>query len=200
MTPLIRLAPALLAITLVLAGCRSRQPEAAPTPQPTADADTRAAADRERAEREARERAEREARERAEREARERAIAEMRNTLQQRVHFAFDSDALDGEATQRLEAKLPILQANSSVRIRIEGHTDERGSAEYNLALGQRRAAAARRFLTQRGISEGRIEITSFGEERPLAPGSGEDAWAQNRRAEFQIVAGGDQLRPPGGN
>ncbi len=200
MTRLIRLAPALLALTLVATGCPRREQVPPPAPAPEVDTDV---AERERLERERleRERLERERleRERAEREARERALAEMRNTLQQRVHFAYDSDALDADATSRLDAKLPILQANPNLRIRVEGHTDERGSDEYNLALGQRRAAAAKRYLTQRGIADNRIEITSFGEERPLDPASNEDAWAQNRRAEFQIVAGGDDLQPPRG-
>lgn len=200
MTPLIRLAPALLALTVVVTGCPRREQPPAQPPAPEVDADAEARA---RAEEDARRRAAEEeaARRRAAEEAaaRERAIAELRNTLQQPVHFAYDSDALDADATSRLEAKLPILQANTNLRIRIEGHTDERGSAEYNLALGQRRAASARRYLTQRGIAENRIEVTSFGEERPVDPASTEEAWAQNRRAEFQIVAGGDQLQPPRG-
>ena len=90
-----------------------------------------------------------------------------------------------------------MLNANPGLRLRIAGHTDERGSDEYNLALGQRRAAAAKRYLTQHGIAENRIEIISFGEERPAQQGSDESAWSQNRRDEFEIAAGGDTLTLP---
>ncbi|MFM8780978.1 MAG: OmpA family protein, partial [Gemmatimonadota bacterium] len=78
-----------------------------------------------------------------------------------------------------------------SIRIRVAGHTDERGSDEYNIALGMRRAAAAKRYLVDLGIAESRIAVVSFGEERPLNTESTEAAWAQNRRDEFEIVAGG---------
>ena len=81
--------------------------------------------------------------------------------------------------------------------IRVAGHTDERGSDEYNLALGQRRAAAVKAYLVQHGIPETRIETVSYGEERPIAQGSDESAFLQNRRAEFEITAGGQTLRKP---
>ncbi|MGH7719667.1 MAG: peptidoglycan-associated lipoprotein Pal, partial [Gemmatimonadaceae bacterium] len=128
---------------------------------------------------------------------RERALAEVRNTLGAAIYFEFDSDALSPEASGSLDAKLAILNANPGVRIRISGHADERGSDEYNLALGQRRAATAKRYLSQRGIADDRIEIISFGEERPAAEGGDESAWTQNRRDEFEITAGADQLRAP---
>ena len=83
------------------------------------------------------------------------------------------------------------------MRLRISGHTDERGSDEYNLALGQRRAAAARRFLETRGVDPSRIDIVSFGEERPVGMGASETAWASNRRDEFEIVAGAETLTVP---
>ncbi len=83
------------------------------------------------------------------------------------------------------------------MRIRISGHADERGSDEYNLALGNRRAAAAKRYLAGRGVTEARMDIVSYGEERPVAAGQNEAAWAQNRRAEFEITAGGADLRAP---
>jgi peptidoglycan-associated lipoprotein len=79
----------------------------------------------------------------------------------------------------------------------VSGHTDERGSDEYNLALGQRRAAAAKAYLVQHGIADSRIETISYGEERPVAQGSDDAAYAQNRRAEFEITAGGQMLRKP---
>ncbi len=93
---------------------------------------------------------------------------------------------------------MPILQANTAAsRCALSGHTDERGSDEYNLALGQRRAAAVKAYLVQHGIAESRIETVSYGEERPIAQGSDESAFAQNRRAEFEITAGGQSLRKP---
>jgi peptidoglycan-associated lipoprotein len=83
------------------------------------------------------------------------------------------------------------------VRLRIAGHADDRGSDEYNLALGNRRAAAAKRYLENKGIDGSRIEVVSYGEERPLNPGTDEAAYAQNRRDEFEITAGGDALVAP---
>src|SRR5207247_508217 len=91
----------------------------------------------------------------------------------------------------------PTPQANPDLRIRISGHCDERGSDEYNLALGNRRATAAKQYLVSHGIDGGRIETSSYGEERPLAQGHDEGAWAQNRRDEFEIIGGGDVLRRP---
>jgi peptidoglycan-associated lipoprotein len=81
--------------------------------------------------------------------------------------------------------------------IRIAGHTDERGSDEYNLALGQRRAAAVKAYLVQHGIADARIATVSYGEEHPIAQGSDESAYSQNRRAEFDITSGGNNLRSP---
>jgi peptidoglycan-associated lipoprotein len=83
-----------------------------------------------------------------------------------------------------------VLTQNTGIRIRISGHTDNRGSDEYNLALGQRRAAAAKRYLTDRGIDGGRIEIVSFGEERPKCTSDDESCWSDNRRDEFEITVG----------
>ena len=85
---------------------------------------------------------------------------------------------------------MPILTQNAAVKIRIAGHTDSRGSDEYNLALGQRRAAAAKRYLTDRGIDASRIEIVSFGEERGTCSDEDESCWSRNRRDEFEITAG----------
>ncbi|MGH7676110.1 MAG: OmpA family protein, partial [Gemmatimonadales bacterium] len=96
-----------------------------------------------------------------------------------------------------LDQKVSILQLNPDLRIRISGHCDERGSDEYNLALGNRRATAAKQYLVSHGIDGSRIETQSFGEERPLAMGQDEDSWAQNRRAEFEITSGSDALRRP---
>ena len=123
--------------------------------------------------------------------------ASLRTTLLAMVHFEVDQSDLRVEDRTILDAKVPILQANPGVALRISGHTDERGSDEYNLALGQRRASAVKAYLVQRGVAESRIETISYGEERPIAQGSDEGAWSQNRRAEFEITAGGQTLRKP---
>jgi peptidoglycan-associated lipoprotein len=119
----------------------------------------------------------------------ERANA-IRATITEPVYFAYDSEQLSADAKSLLERKYNALAANGTVRIRIEGHADERGSDEYNLALGQRRAEAAKYYLVTRGIDASRISTVSYGEERPAVVGSNEAAWAKNRRAEFVITAG----------
>lgn len=121
----------------------------------------------------------------------------LKTTLLTMVHFDFDASDLRAEDRAILDAKVSILQANPAVAIRISGHTDERGSDEYNLALGERRAAAVKAYLMQHGIAESRMETISYGEERPIAEGSDESAWSQNRRAEFEITAGGQSLKKP---
>lgn len=136
-------------------------------------------------------------REREDALARETAMA--REILETMIHFGYDQSALTSEAQQTLERKLAVMRANPDVAIRISGHADERGSIEYNRALGQRRAEAAKNFLVTRGISDSRITTVSFGEDRPLVRASNDQAWAQNRRDEFTIIAGGEPLRAPGG-
>ena len=118
-------------------------------------------------------------------------------TLTAMVHFDYDQAELRPGDRAILDAKVPILQANSGVMIRIAGHTDERGSDEYNLALGQRRAAAVKAYLVQHGIPDARIATVSYGEEHPIAQGSDESAFSQNHRAEFDITSGGNNLRSP---
>ena len=134
---------------------------------------------------------------RADEAARERALATTKAALAAPVYFDLDSDELSGDARAALDAKLPILRANAPLRLRIAGHADDRGSDEYNLALGQRRAASVKRYLTDQGIDGARIDIVSFGEERPAVTGESEEAWRMNRRAEFEITAGGDALVAP---
>ena len=140
-----------------------------------------------------------------ERRAREDSLAtiraetnRVRDALARRVHFDFDRSNIGAEDASILDQKLAIMQRNPNLRVQISGHCDERGSDEYNLALGNRRALAAKRYLTDRGIAEGRIQTSTMGEERPLAMGNNEDAWAQNRRDEFTIISGGNELRMPG--
>ncbi|HEV2181242.1 MAG TPA: peptidoglycan-associated lipoprotein Pal [Gemmatimonadaceae bacterium] len=121
-------------------------------------------------------------------------MAQARSAIEQRILFEFDKSDIRADDKTVLDAKLPILRANPNMRIRIEGNCDDRGSEEYNLALGQRRAAAAKRYLTDFGIDAGRIDIISYGHERPVCTQDSEDCWSQNRRDEFVIVAGGDNI------
>jgi peptidoglycan-associated lipoprotein len=106
----------------------------------------------------------------------------------QDIYFDFDKYDLRTDARATLDRKASFLNQNSSVRVQIEGNTDERGTAEYNLALGERRANAAKQYLTTAGISAGRLSTISYGEERPLDPGHNEAAWAKNRRDHFVIT------------
>ena len=100
-----------------------------------------------------------------------------------RVFFAYDSYALTGVAQSTLSKQAKWLKANPSVTISVEGHADERGTREYNLALGDRRANAAKDYLMSQGISSNRVTTISYGKERPVKSGSNDTAWAQNRRS-----------------
>lgn len=104
------------------------------------------------------------------------------------VHFAFDSFLLDPEAERILGEKAAWLQDNANVGVQIEGHCDERGTSDYNLALGERRANAVQQYLTVLGVDSGRLSTISYGEEQPLDPGHDETAWSRNRRAHFVII------------
>lgn len=103
------------------------------------------------------------------------------------VHFAYDSAVLTPIAQNILNQKAEWLRANPSANVVIGGHCDERGTIEYNVALGERRAESAKKYLVNLGIDANRLETISYGEERPIATGSNEEAWAQNRRAQFTI-------------
>jgi peptidoglycan-associated lipoprotein len=104
------------------------------------------------------------------------------------TYFDFDSFDVRQEYTPMLEAHARFASANRTARVRIEGHADERGSREYNLALGQKRAEATRKALVVLGAPEAALEATSFGEEKPADPGHDEAAWAKNRRAHLDYV------------
>ena len=190
-----RFTVAVLAATLAVGACKGDPPP--PPAPPAVNQDSIDAARRAEEERLARERAEAEARAReaAEREAAA-ARAAARETLEAMVFFDYDVSDIRSDMQQLMRQKAAILRASPQVQIRIEGHADERGSTEYNLALGNRRAEAIRDFLTGFGLSESRFEITSFGEDRPLANGSGEAAWQRNRRGEFRITAGANAINP----
>lgn len=198
---------ALASAVLVSAACKSKPPvETAPTPTTAPNADSIArenarrdsiAAEERRRQDEARRIQARNDSIRMANEAMERARASLSNELTMAVHFNFDqSDILDQDRAQ-LDRKAAILQANPGVRIRVAGHADERGSDEYNMALGQRRAASAKRYLESRGVAADRIDIVSFGEEKPLCESHDEGCWAQNRRGEFEILTGGTNLVVP---
>lgn len=195
-----------IAVILVAYACGGGPPP--PPPPPPVNQDS---IDAERARRDsiararAREDSIRRARE-AEEAARRDSIARVRREtervrgmLETMINFEYDRSEIRQQDAQVLDQKLAILRANPGLRIQITGHCDERGSDEYNLALGNRRALAARQYLVDRGVSQDRIMTNSLGEERPLDPRSNEEAWARNRRDEFSITAGGDVLRAPGG-
>ncbi len=170
-----RLLVPMLGLTLAAAGCGGKQVEEIPPPAPEAPAPPPASApvstpvtvDRP-------------------------AVAPdtRRATLEERIHFALDRADLTPEARTMLAAKVEILRSSPGLTLRIDGHADERGSDEYNLALSKRRAAEGKRFLMQQGIDAARLEIVGYGEEQPLDPGSSEAAWAMNRRADFQVTGG----------
>jgi peptidoglycan-associated lipoprotein len=105
------------------------------------------------------------------------------------IYFDFDKSFIKLEYRAVLQAKAELLKDDPNIHIRIEGNCDERGTNEYNLALGERRADSAAKFLVSLGISPDRIETISYGEERPLALGHGGEAWAQNRRDDFTVIA-----------
>ena len=187
---------------MVVAGCK-KKPETAPTPaQPVANTPTEtcdAACRQRRADSIAAAEAERA------RRAREDSLAAANSgtmrakaALATKIFFEYDQADLSEEARTVLDAKVALLRKNPGVRLMISGHADERGSDDYNIALGQRRAAVAKRYLTDQGIDPSRIQITSYGEERPAISGASEEAFRQNRRDEFEILAGGDHIVPTG--
>jgi len=129
--------------------------------------------------------------------AAERERMALLGTLQTPIHFDYDRDEIRGEDAAILDQKARIMLTNGGVRIRISGHADERGSDEYNLVLGTKRATSAKRYLEGKGIDGSRIEIVSYGEERPVDQGGTESAWARNRRDEFEVLSGADRLVAP---
>jgi len=106
-------------------------------------------------------------------------LAQVGNT----VYFGFDSSELAGEAQATLDRQAAFLNVNPTMVVIIEGHADERGTREYNLALGDRRAVAVRDYLLAKGLNAARVRTVSYGKERPAVSGSNEEAWAKNRRA-----------------
>lgn len=177
-----RIAVLLMFSSLLLFGAcapKAVQPEAPPpVAQDDTEAQRRAELERQKALEE----------ERLREEARLREIAAARERfLNEHVHYAFDSAVLDNSAQAALTFKAQWLRDNPNAIVVIEGHCDERGTIQYNLALGERRAESAKKFLVNAGIAPDRLVTISYGKERPLNPASNEAAWAQNRRAQFVI-------------
>lgn len=163
----LKLATAVLAAAL-LSACSSTETD-----------DSAAAAERAAAERAAAEQAA------AERAAAERAAQEAAAALQTVFYFDFDQSTLRPETRAALDAQIARLKGSNEA-IRLEGHADERGTREYNMALGERRANAIANYMSVNGVNRGRIESVSYGEERPLDAASNEAAWAKNRRVELK--------------
>ena len=179
----------LLATATIAIGCGGKKPPEEPVPEPMpapapppvpTPAPVDDSAERERAAREAAEK-----------------VKALQADLAAMINFDYDQATIRSNDQATLDRKAAILQANPQVRVRISGHADERGSDEYNLALGNRRAAAAKRYLENKGLDGSRMDVVSFGEEKPLNPGTDETAFAQNRRDEFEVTAGGDNLVAP---
>lgn len=190
-----------LALVPVLAlGACKKKPAVSPEPDTTTsgvdDATARADSIRLAGERDRQAAADRAERDRVERERMARETAGAREALTEIVFFEYDSNEITERAADILRLKAAVMQANPGLRLRIEGHADQRGSTEYNLALGQRRAEAVREWLANYGIDAGRFVPVSMGKERPLVEGEGEDAFARNRRAEFAIAGGEVRVVP----
>ncbi len=186
-----------LAATLLVVACKKHVP---PPPAPTGPTAEQLA--KQRADSIARvraaERKAAEARAKAEAAAaHEKAVAEAKATLEEMVHFDFDKSDIRDDAAAILRRKVAVLRASPQVQIRIEGFADERGSTEYNLALGERRAEAVKNFLTGYGLAASRFTTFSYGEARPIDPAHNEEAWAKNRRDQFVITAGANAINPP---
>ena len=190
-----RFSVAVLAATLAVGACKGDPPP--PPAPPGQDMDSLAAYnDSVAAAEAARVEAARLAAEAAAEAERRAAVAAARATLEEAVYFDYDVSDVRADQQALLRRKVDILRSSPQVQLRIEGHADERGSTEYNMALGNRRASAVRDFLTGFGLAESRFEIVSFGEQRPAARGSNESAWAQNRRGEFALTAGAGAINP----
>jgi len=178
-----RVVPLMLTVSVLAACSHHATPAAAPAPAPAPSTPVAAAAPAPAAQP-------------VNDDAARRAKADAaRAALVQMTFFAFNKSDLTDQDQTTLAAKVAILAANPGIAIRIAGNCDDRGSDEYNLALGQRRAQASKRYLVDHGVADNRIATISYGKERPVAAGEDEAAWAQNRNDQFEITAGTDDLR-----
>ncbi len=188
-----------LAASLLVAACKKQVPPPPPPKGPTA-----AEIAQQRADSIAKARAAEEAAAAAEAKkeaaaAHAQAVAEAKQTLSEMVHFDFDKATIRPDAEAILKQKVAVLQASPDVHLRIDGYCDERGSTEYNIALGERRAEAVKDFLTGYGLDSTRFTVYSYGKADPINPAHDEAAWAMNRRDQFVITAGADAINPPNG-
>jgi peptidoglycan-associated lipoprotein len=189
---------AVLMIAIFVTGC-PKKPTIVKEEAKAPAVDTKVQEEKARKEAEERARAEAEAKARAEAEARARKEAEERAKKEaealkafkpEDIHFDFDRYDIKERDRETLKSLADWLLKNKSAKVEIEGHSDERGSNEYNLALGDRRAHSAKQYLVTLGVSESRIKTISYGEEKPLCAESGEDCWWKNRRGHFSIRQG----------
>lgn len=120
-----------------------------------------------------------------------REVVEMTKNFE-RVFFDFDSSELTDVTKTVLDSNVALMAQKTDIKVEVQGHADERGTTDYNLALGQRRGQAVYNYMTARGVAPSRLKVISYGEERPLTRGSSETVWSQNRRAEFKITWGDD--------
>ncbi|HMG97058.1 MAG TPA: OmpA family protein [Gemmatimonadaceae bacterium] len=175
----------LLSFAALSSACSRNKVAAAPTPATSSDRAAIDAADRENAKRADADRAG------SERVEAEKTLASDRSAITTPVFFQFDRSEITDEGIRQLDQKVDALQRNPSVRIRVEGNADDSGSDEYNMALSQRRAGIVNRYLTERGIDASRVQIVSYGEEKPACTTSrDDDCRAKNRRDEFVILSG----------
>ena len=178
---------------LLMSSCATQEAQVSDVMEPTApemeaeDVQEAGEAEMEDAATDAAEEASRQARLR-ELEGAQRMADEVRKFESENIYFDFDKSHLKSEAKDVLRKKADWLGNNPSYSVRIEGHCDERGTNEYNLALGERRAHSAKKFLLALGISDDRISTISYGEERPAVLGHNEEAWEKNRRGELKLV------------
>ena len=181
---------------LLMTSCAKKQIQVSEPVQPTTQ-EVKAEGDEAKAAEEAKSAADQDAKARAEaeRQARLRDLKmaqkladEIRNFEAENIYFAFDRSDLTDESKSALREKGNWLRANGDYSVNISGNCDERGTAEYNLALGERRAHAAKKFLMGLGISENRLATISYGEERPVDPGRNDEAWAKNRNDQFTLT------------
>ncbi len=180
---------------LLMTSCAKKQIQVSEPVQPATQEVKAEADEAAKAAEEAKSASEQEARDEAERQARLRDLKmaqkladEIRNFEAENIYFAFDRSDLTDESKSALREKGNWLRANGDYSVNISGNCDERGTAEYNLALGERRAHAAKKFLMGLGISENRLATISYGEERPVDPGHNDEAWAKNRNDQFTLT------------
>ena len=180
---------------LLMTSCAKKQIQVSEPVQPATQEVKAEGDEAAKAAEEAKSASDQEARDEAERQARLRDLKmaqkladEIRNFEAENIYFAFDRSDLTDESKSALREKGNWLRANGDYSVNISGNCDERGTAEYNLALGERRAHAAKKFLMGLGISENRLATISYGEERPVDPGRNDEAWAKNRNDQFTLT------------